>query len=218
MRMQSKMEYFLMAFTLFSAKAQPVPLDVNFKMIDIENKPLAGVPVRLVFGSGPEWQSPNAGNRFVTDAKGEAHFTTKVVIERRWQSQNVGFTPLSVPIRTDHVRVAAELEQKFPVDTGEGYRSIQMLLTMDIDCNRDGDCSTHDFTAIYLPDATGRFARRPERFQSYEAWRIEEFGGLVMWGLGYKAADFLMTADPDHPDGKRTLQLAFKRQPLPVRR
>lgn len=211
------MKYLLMAFTLFSAKAQPVPLDVSFKMIDVENKPLASVPVRLVFGAGPDWQNPNAGNRFLTDANGQARFTTNVIIEKRWQSKNVGFTPLSVPIRTDHVMVAAELEQKIPVDT-EGYRSFQVLLTMDIDCSGDGQCSTHDFTAIYLPDATGRFTRRPERFQSYEAWKIEEFGGKVMWGIGYRAADFTMETYPGHPDGKRTLQLAFKRQPLPVRK
>jgi hypothetical protein len=66
------MKYYLMAFTLFSAKGQPVALDVSFKMIDVENRPLPGVPVRLVFGAGADWQSPNAGHRFVTDAKGEA--------------------------------------------------------------------------------------------------------------------------------------------------
>jgi hypothetical protein len=112
--------------------------------------------------------------------------------------------------------VAAELEQKIPIDTSGGYRSFQSLLTMDIDCNR-GECSTHGFTAIYFQDAKGLFTRSPERLQSYEAWKMEELSGLVFWGIGYQEADFLVLTDTDDPDHKRTLQLAFERQALRVR-
>ena len=37
--------------------------------------PLAGEAVRLVLGEGANWQNPDAGRKFLTDEKGEAHFT-----------------------------------------------------------------------------------------------------------------------------------------------
>ena len=57
-----------------TVRAQPVPLDVTFKLTDLDYKPVAGAPVRIVFGSDLDWQAPNAGRRFVTDAKGEHRF------------------------------------------------------------------------------------------------------------------------------------------------
>ena len=44
-----------------------VPLDVEFKLTDIEYKPLSDVPVRLVLGAA-DWQAPDAGVRVVTAA------------------------------------------------------------------------------------------------------------------------------------------------------
>ncbi len=47
-----------------------VPLAVTFKLTDPDYKPLSGVPIRLVFPCDKNWQDPDAGYRFVTDAKG----------------------------------------------------------------------------------------------------------------------------------------------------
>jgi hypothetical protein len=52
------------------ARSQAVTLDVSFRLTDLDYKPLRGVPVRLVFGSDPDWQGANSGHRFVTDASG----------------------------------------------------------------------------------------------------------------------------------------------------
>src|ERR1700733_6344633 len=82
--------------------ARAVPLHVDFKLTDEHYEPLAGVPVRLVFGAA-DWQAPDAGTRIVTAADGTATFTVDAVVDRRWQFRNVGFTPFSWPVRTDHV-------------------------------------------------------------------------------------------------------------------
>ena len=51
--------------------AEPVTIDVRFKLVELDSKPLSGHSVRLVVGSEPGWQTPEAGVRFVTDANGE---------------------------------------------------------------------------------------------------------------------------------------------------
>ena len=68
-----------------SIHAQTVPVDVAFKMTELEkpDRPLAGVPVRPVLGEVANWQGPTAGHRFVTDARGEAQFTVAGVVDRR---------------------------------------------------------------------------------------------------------------------------------------
>ena len=44
----------LIADVAMSAHAQPVTLDVAFKLTDLDYHPLPNVPVRLVFGSDPD--------------------------------------------------------------------------------------------------------------------------------------------------------------------
>ena len=110
----------LAAFPLFPARvmaAGTVPLDVELKVTDHDYKPLAGVPVRLVFGL-PDWQSPDAGVKVVTGDDGIVKFTADAVIERRWSSVNVGFTPLRMPVRVDHLSLAAELVFTMPKREG----------------------------------------------------------------------------------------------------
>jgi hypothetical protein len=42
--------------------AAPVTIDVRFTLTDLDSRPLAGQPVRLVVGSEPGWQDPDAGS------------------------------------------------------------------------------------------------------------------------------------------------------------
>ena len=112
-----------MILAIALGRAQPVSLDVQFKLIDMESKPIPGQPVRLVFGAGKDWQGANAGNRFVTDGNGEAVFTTPAAIDRRWTSVPVGFTGASKPVRVDHLQIAAELERVLD----EAYRVGRVL-------------------------------------------------------------------------------------------
>jgi hypothetical protein len=85
-----------------SIDAQTVPVDVAFKMTELEkpDRPLAGVPVRLVLGEMFNWQGLTAGHRFVTSLWPE------------WAPY--AMTGLSFPRRSDHVMIAAELEQLIP--------------------------------------------------------------------------------------------------------
>jgi hypothetical protein len=46
----------LLAITL--SRAQPVALDVQFKLTDTDYKTAPGQPVRLIFGNATDWQSP----------------------------------------------------------------------------------------------------------------------------------------------------------------
>src|ERR1700729_3524003 len=88
------------------ASAQTVPVDVHFTLLGMKDNyapphPLPGETVRLVLGAGPDWQNPSAGRKFVTDEQGEARFTMDALIDTRWRSRNIGFTPFSMPTRAD---------------------------------------------------------------------------------------------------------------------
>src|ERR1700722_147332 len=67
----------------FPTGSHPATLDVTFKLTDLDYKPLPHVPVRIIFGSDPDWQNPDAGYRIVTDDKGQATFTARVSIDKR---------------------------------------------------------------------------------------------------------------------------------------
>jgi hypothetical protein len=102
---------------LRGSAATAVPVDVDFKLTDEDYHSLAGVPVRLVFGT-PDWQAPDAGIRIVTDENGMARFTARAAVARRWGSTNIGFTGFSMPHRGDHLAVAAELAFVLPKRDG----------------------------------------------------------------------------------------------------
>jgi hypothetical protein len=202
---------FLLILFAAAAKAQTVPLVVNFQLTDMEYKPLAGQPVRLIFGEGQDWHAPNIGYRIITAADGRAQFTANVILERRWKWVNVGFTPFSVPRRTDHLQIAAELEQVVPAGPGGRDIALPVLYRMDVDRFSEGSCSTYGFVAMYTPDGTGRFTNRvpPSGFT------IPDSGGLVLRGEGYTPWDYLLES-ADQEAWK--IKLAFKRYPPPVRR
>jgi hypothetical protein len=193
------------------ARTSAVPLAVDFQLTDLDYKPLVGRPVRLIFGEGQDWQAPTIGHRIVTADDGKAHFTADVVLERRWRSVNVGFTPIRVPMRTDHLLIAAELERVIPVGPGGADLTLPMLYRMDVDRFRDGTCSTFGFVAMYTADATGRFVNRVPP----AGYPVPDSGGLVLFGEGYATWDNLL--EPSEGGGWK-IKLGFKRYPPPVRR
>lgn len=206
-----KLAGLFMILAISFARAQPVALDVQFKLTDMEYKPLPGQPVRLVFGAGKDWQSPNAGNRFATDANGEAVFTTKAAIDRRWTSVPIGFTGISKPVRADHLQIAAELVQVLPgIDAGKDL-ALHRLYKMDVDVLPGGDCTTSGFTEIYLPDARGQFTRLVPR----EGMTIPNSGGLLLTGNAYDTWEHLLVP-VDEAKTHWKVKLAFKRYPPPV--
>ncbi len=203
--------------------AQTMNIDVDFALtpyVDSMNKPLgpldklSGVPVRVILGERPGWQDPDAGYRFVTDSAGQARFTTKGIVDRRWKSVNVGMTGLSIPKRSNHIRIAVELEQLVPTAGGK-YDHFQWLHLMDIDCFTQNDCSTSDFTEIYTRDANGRFTRRGD--YSGDGLKMPELGGMMLGGPSYKVADFFLSTT-DHAQKTWQLKLVLQRKPAPVMR
>ena len=169
--------------------------------------------MRLVPGAA-DWQDPNAGHRFVTDAQGEAHFTTPGVVDRRMRMAPYAMTGVSVPKRVDHMQIAVELEQLVPTAGGD-YHHYQWLHTLDIDCYTNSNCATSDITAVYTRDAQGRFTRKG-RYDN-QGLSMPELGGMLLGAPGYKAADFfLSTADPERK--RWTLRIMLQRKLAPVLR
>lgn len=188
-----------------TAAAQTVPLDVSFMLTDLGNKPLAGVPVRIVFGSDQGWERANVGRRIVTDAKGEAHFTAPVVIDKKLRKMPTNFVDslFSMPKQTDHLLVAAEME----------YAGFHWLYVVEVARFAGGDTMLDDFF-VRTRDAHGDFTHVVR--EDNQGWKMPELGGLVLTGPGYQPSDFLL----EHNTAKNQwkLHLAFKRSPPPIRR
>jgi len=190
------------------ASAQNVPIEVSFTLLDVL-EPLPGATVRLVLGASSDWQNANAGHKFVTDSKGEAHFTMDGIIEKRWRSQSIPFTPFRFPIRVDHMMIAVELEHRFQFVKDAPFQEFRWLLTMDLDRVGGGSCRTVGFMGIYTPDAQGRFTKPLPRRAGTESWTIPDLNHQVVWGMSYQVAGFMLSSDPD----KHTLSFAIKRLP-----
>ena len=191
-----------------SAHAQPVTLEVTYKLTDLEYRPLANVPVRLVFGSDPDWQNAGTGKRVVTDAQGEAHFTTNVTLDTRQRKYPTNFwTSLgSLPQRTDHLTVAAELD----------FADFHWLYVVDLFRFPQG-LMMSDGMNVYTPDARGRFVHKGE--YDGKAWKLRDLKGLMLTHPGYDIGNFTFEPDAADASGKRwTLKLAFRKSPPPVRR
>jgi hypothetical protein len=194
--------------------ARAVPLHVDFKLTDEHYEPLAGVPVRLVFGAA-DWQAPDAGTRIVTAADGTATFTVDAVVDRRWQFRNVGFTPFSWPVRTDHVSLAAELEFVLPKKDGPDAVH-RWLYTAEIDRDSSGDCSTDDLDKVYEAGPDGRFTRLVGANAAGPNFDVN-IDGWALSSAGYKLSDFMLEPQDTAAGEKRWhLKLAIVRRPKAV--
>lgn len=160
---------FLLPLLSSAADAQNVILDVNFKLTDLDYKPLSNTPVRLVFGSDKDWQSPAAGQKLMTDAKGEVKLTANVVLDKRSKKMPTNFLSslMSAPQQTDHIVVGAELE----------YMQFRWLYTVEIFHFRDGTDLLGE-VAIFSRDERGHFTRKAERKGT--DWMIADLPGLVL--------------------------------------
>jgi len=201
-------------FALRRTSGGAVPLDVSFKLIDDDNQPLAGVPVRLVFGI-EDWRAPDAGVRLVTDQDGSARFTTPAAVSRRWSSTNIGFTGLSMPFRGDHLAVAAELVFVTP-KRGGGDTEHRWLYTADIHRLPDGDCNTVDLDKVYAAGPDGRFtklvgrnAAGPNFDGRVDGWRLSS--------AGYRMCGYMLSRIATTGGGTAWhLELALMRKSKPV--
>lgn len=158
--------------------------------------------MRLVFGRGDPL-APGAGTTILTDKSGAADFETEAVMDRRWFSVNVGFTPFSAPFKMDHLAVAAELDCLVPWTDGE--KNLPILCTMDIWRDKGGDCRTYGFSRTCVPDEAGRLTRLLDPRQPEI---VLPDGKVLFFGEPYRASDYMLT--PESPD-RWTVKLAFAR-------
>lgn len=187
-----------------------VLLHVDFKITDLGDTPLEGIPVRIVFGSDPRWQEPGSGHRFVTDARGHARFTAEATLDARKRKKPGGFVErLARAEVTDHLMAATKL----------AFLNYRWLYALELFRFPDGTVML-DHGDVYTRDATGRFTRKGERVGM--DWKIADLNGLRLTGPGlpgYDTAEFHLDKSPQDASGRHwTLRLAFKRQPPPVRR
>ena len=205
----------LLAF-VGAAHAETITLHVTFKLTDDQYQPLAGQSVRLAF-SGQDWQSPTAGQRVVTDAKGEAHLTATVAIDRHLESKPVGMTPFSVPVGADRLLIAAEMERVLPLDGHD--RSFRWLYVENVNRRPGGETSGGYIDAIYAKGPKGRFDKplEPNLGTLHMNQRTDPDQRAIAGDVGYVPADFgLERDDTDKAHPRWTLSLAFKRMPRPV--
>lgn len=213
----------LLAACLLCTSVLATPIEVRFRLlgmktnydVDADMAPLAGKSVRLVLGERADWQSATAGHRFTTDAKGEATFTVDATIDSRVRSRNVGFTPFAKPEKADHLRIAIELDHEFALADGSTPKPVRWLLTMDVYCYQDGQCSTDDFMSIHGADERGDFGRALQRVSGQEAWKAPELDGRIARGMHYRLGDFQLARD-ERDQNRRVLKLFLKRRPSPV--
>jgi len=167
--------------------AHKVKLAVAFKLTDKEYTPIPGERLRLFLGRGNPLE-PGAGTTIVTDKDGTAAFETEAVMDRRWFSVNVGFTPFSAPFRMDHLAVAAELDCRVPWSDGESRMPI--LCTMDIWRDKGGDCRTYGFSRTFVPDAQGSLTRLLDPRRPEVALPD---GKVLYFGEPYRPSDYMLT-------------------------
>jgi len=197
-----------------SGAGRTVSLDVDFKLTDIDYHPLAGVPLRLVFGT-KDWQAADAGVRIITGADGTARFTTQALVDRRWNFSNIGFTPFSIPFRADHIAVAAELPFVLPKKDADDIVH-RWLYTADIDRMPDGDCSTDDLDRVYETGADRRFSKLVGSNAAGPNFETVVDGWLLS-SAGYQLWQFMLEPDKADATGQHwRLKLAIKRRPKPV--
>lgn len=206
----------LLAGMVGVAQAQTITLDVTLKLTDSEYQPLAGQSVRLAF-SGQDWQDPAAGQRVVTDARGEAHLTAVVQIDRQKKSRNVAMTPFMKTVSAEHLLIAAELERVLPLDGKD--RTFHWLYIENVFYYGGGETSGGYVDAIFGKDARGRFSKRlePNLGELPMAQRTDPEQRAIAGDQGYVPTDFGLDkdeSDPAHP--RWTLTLGFKRMPRPV--
>jgi hypothetical protein len=194
--------------------AETITLAVTLKLTDNDYKPLAGQSVRLAF-SGQDWHGAEAGQRVVTDARGEAHLTAVVAIDRQTKSQNVGMTPFSLPVGTDHLLIAAELERILPVDGHD--HAFHWLYTENIFRYAGGETSGGYIDAIFAKGPQGRFDKPLQPNLNIMAQRMDTEQRAIGGDEGYVPTDFgLERDDTDKAHPRWTLSLGFKRMPRPV--
>jgi hypothetical protein len=204
---------------LFGCRSEPAIIHVEFKLVDENNQPVAGVPLRIVAGiadwESQDWRGADTGERIVTAPDGSAQFTTEGVVDRRWQWVPVGFTPFSIPLRAHHMGVGFEAAR---VLSGRGGDVTHHLLyTADVSCFADGTCSSDDIDRVYEQGPDKRFTRLLVTSASSPN-AVTMIDGIALTGSAFQLADFRFESTGRRDNREWVLRLTLKQMPKPVLR
>jgi hypothetical protein len=192
-----------------TSEVPAVPLEVEFKLTDLDYKPIASVPVRVTFGPSASLQDPDSGTRFVTSAAGDFRFSTTAPVEAQPKTPPTNFVDsLSArPQPADHLVIAAELP----------YLTFRWLYVGEVWRFRNGDVLTEG-VSVYTPDERGHFTRKTLRSKD-GGWLMADLKGLALTTPGHDMWDYKLepAGSAAAPTGWK-LRLAFKRSPPPIRR
>jgi hypothetical protein len=194
-----------------------VPIDIAFKLVDDQNVPVPGASLRIVAGvpdwDADGWRGPDAGVRIVTGADGTARFKTDGVVDRRWRWEPVGFTPIRVPVRVDHLGVGFEVARVLPTRHGDVTK--HWFYTTEIWRYVDGTSGTFDMDRVYEAGSDGRFTKLLAKSVSSPD-SVIMIDGLALSGSGYRLADF--TLGPAADAKTWSLRIVLMQMPKPVMR
>lgn len=192
------------------ASAQRIQLDVHFKVTDLDNKPISGVPARLVLEPDASRPRPDVGTQFVTNANGEYRFTTSAVLDQRRIKRPTNFISslLSGKEPTAHLTVAAEMP----------YMQYHWLYVFDVDrFESDATCLMQSFR-IFSRATSGQFTVEGKQDRTL-SWSMPELNGTMMTRAPYVVSNFsLQPASAKANETHWLLNVSWKKSPDAVMR
>lgn len=121
-------------------------LDLLITVLDpVTHKPIEGLPVRVVLSSDPDWRSPDAGKRYVTDDKGRVRDSRPVKMEARRVN-------LDIPLVT-HGAVGFDFGIEMRTE------GMPLLYTLTLDEVKKAQGTLLSNQRVYTRDADGRYTR-----------------------------------------------------------
>lgn len=145
-------------------------IELDGRLIDEQGRPLAGLPIRVVFDRDPDPQAAQAGLRLETDADGRFRRRIEQAPKRRFVTLDVAF----IPHRSTHVGIGVELELV-------GRRALYWI---DLDHVKGG---TLGQMTAHLPGRDGRFDE-PLRFQTPASYVLPD--GMLLTSIGAELQAF----------------------------
>lgn len=183
-----------------------VSLTVNVTVYTPSGVPAVGVPLRVVIDRAPV-SEPSAGQRCITDAKGECHLTVSVALDERQRKMPTNWVGslTARKQRTRHVAFGVEM----------AYAGQPWLSVIDVDRFDDGASVQLEGLRAFGRDASGQFtvaAKRDERGALY----ADMPGGLRLSlpGFTVQRAELSATSDP----AAWTMTVSLQQLPEPIRR
>ena len=204
--------------TFCSPQPARVSLHIALRLTDKSNKPIAGMPIRIVAGipdwDAGDWRGPDAGVRAITGADGTAALTTNGIVDRRWVWEPVGFTPLSIPVQIYHTGVGFEVAEVLPSRHGDVVH--HFFYTAEVDRYADGTSGTLDLDRLYEAGPNRRFTHLLGTGVS-SPQSVITIDGLALSGAGYRLSDFELDPMGDAGSAKQwNIRLMLRQFPKPV--